>query len=304
MVDEHVWGTASRVSPEAPVLVVDTNCDPEVLPGGAANVANNIKALGGSASVVGVVGDDAYGRLLVEKLASTGADTSGMVVDPVRVTTRKTRIWVSHRQQVVRVDRENREPLSESITKQILAQIREKLTNCDVLILSDYNKGVLVPSVAALIVNLSTEMGKICTANPKPVNLPGFRGVGLVAVNQSEAEAASGTKFRCEDDVFAAGRSMLADLNLGSLVITRGSVGLTVFGPQTAKTVAAIPIEVYDVTGAGDTVISSISMALATGASPLDAARIGNLAGGAAVRKVGVAAVTRDEIRALEENTG
>lgn len=301
MVDEHVWGTTSRVSPEAPVLVVDAEGESEVLPGGAANVANNIRALGGSATVVGVIGADYYGEELWRRLSDAGVDTSGLIVDPLRLTTRKTRIWVSHRQQVVRVDRETRARVDEATIEQVIGKIREKLEDYDVLVLSDYNKGVLTPPIAARVVSLAREMGKICTANPKPVNIRGFQGAKLVALNQSEAEAVAGLKFGDEDKLKTAGRSMLSDLRLDCLVVTRGSVGLTIFGSDFVSTVPAVPIEVYDVAGAGDTVISAISLALAAGASPVDAARIGNLAGGAAVRKVGVAAVTREEIRSLAD---
>lgn len=301
MVDEHIWGTTSRVSPEAPVLVVDANGEPEVLPGGAANVANNIRALGGSAAVVGVVGDDSYGKELERKLAEVGVDTSGLVVDTSRMTTRKTRIWVSHRQQVVRVDRESRCPVGEPVLKEVIGRIREKLEECDVLILSDYNKGILTPEMVSKAVSLAREMGKICTANPKPVNILGYKGANLVALNQSEAEAVAGQKFDGEDTVKSAGRCMLDDLCLDCLVVTRGAVGLTVFDSELSTTIPAVPIEVYDVAGAGDTVISAISLALAAGANPVEAAKIGNLAGGAAVRKVGVAAVTCKEILALAE---
>jgi D-beta-D-heptose 7-phosphate kinase/D-beta-D-heptose 1-phosphate adenosyltransferase len=286
------------------VLVVDANGDPELLPGGAANVVSNIRALGGNVAVIGVIGEDAYGRELERLLSSAGVDTSGLVTDPARVTTRKTRIWVSHRQQVVRVDRESRGPVSDVVAEQIVSQIRAKLADCDVLVLSDYNKGMLSPSVAAQAVSLARDAGRMCTANPKPVNIRGFRGAGLIALNQSEAEAVAQARFDCEDAVLDGGKAILRDLNAGCLVITRGALGLTVFGSDYASTVPAIPLEVYDVAGAGDTVISAISLALAAGAAPLEAALIGNLAGGAAVRKVGVSAVTRDEILALAATNG
>ncbi len=304
MVDEHIWGTTSRVSPEAPVLVVDANGGTEILPGGAANVVNNISALSGTAAVVGVIGDDEYGYNLVQQLSSTGVDTSGIIVDPNRITTRKTRIWVSHRQQVVRVDRETREAVSPAVSEQLVSNIREKISQCDVLILSDYNKGVLNPYVSSQAITMAREMGKICTANPKPVNINGFKGAGLIALNQSEAEAASSQVFNCEEAIISTGRRMLRELDVECLVITRGAVGLSVFTDDLANTVTAVPIEVYDVAGAGDTVISAISMSLAAGAFPLDAARIGNFAGGAAVRKVGVCAVTREEILALASQAG
>lgn len=299
MVDEHIWGSASRVSPEAPVLVVDANGEPDILPGGAANVARNIVALGGKASIVGVVGDDHYGRELDRHLSQAGVDTSGTVVTMGRVTSRKTRIWVSHRQQVVRVDREDRAPLSESVASRILEQVKLQLQNCDAIIFSDYNKGVLLPEIACKAVALALEAGVVCTVNPKPMNVGGFRGAGLVTVNQSETETVVGRRLMDEDDVISAGKMMVADLGVDNVVVTRGSVGLSVFGHNLAATIPAVPTEVYDVAGAGDTVISSITLALAAGGDPLQAAAVGNLAGGAAVRKLGVAAVTREEILAL-----
>lgn len=299
MVDEHVWGTTSRVSPEAPVLVVNVNGDSELLPGGAANVVNNIKALGGGAAVTGIVGDDAYGKELDRQLAKAGVDTSGLVFDPDRVTTTKTRIWVSHRQQVVRVDRESSQPVTEDIGNLLLARIKEQLPEYDALLLSDYNKGVLTHDLASQAIELARGMGKICTANPKPVNIHGFQGASVIVVNQSEAEAVAGFKFDDEDSVICAGEKMLADLELDCLVITRGAAGLTIFEKDDAHSIPAIPIEVYDVAGAGDTVISALTLSLAAGAKPQDAAWIANCAAGAAVRKVGVAAVTRDEIRAI-----
>lgn len=299
MVDEHIWGTTSRVSPEAPVLVVDAAGEPELLPGGAANVVNNIRALGGSAAVIGVIGDDSYGRELDRNLAGAGVDTSGLVVDPERVTTRKTRIWVSHRQQVVRVDWESRESISGDVARQIVERIKTELPECDAMILSDYNKGMLTPYVASQAVQIANRLGKICAVNPKPMNVGGFRGASLIVLNQSEAEAVASAKLVDEDAVMTVGNEMLTDLEAGCLVITRGAVGLSVFDPNSAETITAVPTEVYDVAGAGDTVISAITLSLAAGATSFEAAKIGNSAGGASVRKVGVAAVTREEISAL-----
>lgn len=299
MVDEHIWGNATRVSPEAPVLVVEANGDPEVLPGGAANVANNIKALGGAVSVVGVVGGDPYGEELTRKMASAGIDTSGIVVDSKRITTRKTRIWVSHRQQVVRVDREAREPVSGTVAGRVLSTIIDQLSSCDALIMSDYNKGLFTSGLLGRIVKSAKETSTICAVNAKPSNIKRFKGAEVIVVNQSEAEGVVGYSLQDEDAVMSAGRSMLAELNAGCVVITRGAIGLSIFDPQSAATIAAIPLEVYDVAGAGDTVISSLAMALAAKATPFEAGTIANLAGGAAVRKLGVAAVTRDEIVAL-----
>jgi rfaE bifunctional protein kinase chain/domain len=299
MIDEHIWGAVGRISPEAPVMVVDAQ-DLERRPGGAANVVNNVQALGAQASVIGIVGDDDHGRELIRLLSSTGAEVSGIVVDPSRRTTRKTRIWASHRQQVVRVDWESRIAVNDSVVAEISRHLDREITACDAAILSDYNKGTLTAEVAGGAIRRSAALGRICACNAKPSMIKHFVGVTVLTLNQSEAEAAVGNSITDEASLEEAGHKLLRELSVGVLVITLGARGMVVFEPGCEMTrIEAVPIEVYDVAGAGDTVISTLALAMAAGANVQQAAYLANTAGGAVVRKVGVATVTPGEILQL-----
>lgn len=299
MIDEHIWGAVGRISPEAPVMVVDAQ-DLERRPGGAANVVNNVQALGAQASVVGIVGDDDHGRELIRLLSSTGAEVSGIVVDPSRHTTRKTRIWASYRQQVVRVDWESRVAVKDSVMAEIDSHLDREIASCDGVILSDYNKGMLTVEVASAAIQRSAEFGRICACNAKPSGIKNFVGVTVLTLNQSEAEAAVGNSITDDASLEDAGNWLLRELSAGVLVITLGSRGMVVFEPGEKMTkIEAVPIEVYDVAGAGDTVISTLALAMASGADVQQAAYLANTAGGAVVRKVGVATVTPEDILQL-----
>lgn len=300
MMDEYVWGKVRRISPEAPVMVVEVQRE-TFTPGGAANVVNNIQALGGNTSIVGVVGEDTAGRALSSRLQENGVDTSGVIVDPSRPTTRKTRI-IAHSQQVVRVDRESGKRLSRDAVKRVVAQVTERIDSVDMVVFSDYNKGMAVEPVTQALFELAGNAGKRVIVNPKPGNVKQFRPSYLVSLNQSEAEIASGITITDEKSIKRAAKR-LANTRYGGpevLLITRGPDGMslcTMDGEIT--TVPAHPVEVYDVAGAGDTVVSVLAMSLAAGANVHEAATLANCAGGAAVRKVGVATVSRDEIRAM-----
>lgn len=301
MLDEHIWGSVSRVSPEAPVLVVDVNSPPsDNRPGGAANVANNVVALGGSAAVVGVVGDDEGGRLLLESLARAGADASRVVRDSDRLTTRKTRIWASHRQQIVRVDLETKKKVTGRVLRLISDSVRAGSAAADAVLLSDYDKGVLTRDVARAALDAAAERGIPVVANPKPRNVHNFAGASVVTLNQIEASAASSIDISDRADAEKAAAKILDNSEIGALIITRGSHGLSVFRKAAEPFhVPAIQSEVYDVAGAGDTVVAALAMALACGADVNQAAVIANCAGGAVVRKVGVATTSIEEIDAL-----
>lgn len=298
MLDEHIWGTVERISPEAPVMVVQVDSDPDLLPGGAANVANNIRALGGEASVVGVVGDDEGGDILKRVLSDEGIDISGIFVDDKRPTTRKTRIWASHRHQVVRIDRESNRKVSHSIVERMIEHIKSQSANVDAVLVSDYAKGVISKDTVSAAA-LATKSG-ICVSNPKPRNMSCFGGIGVITLNQSEASAASGIDIDEPADVERVGRKLIGATRCGGLVITRGAHGLSVFGNDgLIRHIPAIETEVYDVAGAGDTVVSALTMALACGLGLVEAGTIANCAGAAVVRKVGVATTTPAEIEAL-----
>lgn len=296
MLDEHVWGTVERISPEAPVMVVRADSGSDCLPGGAANVANNIRALGGEAGVVGVIGDDEGGEILRGVLSAAGVDVSGVFTDNKRPTTRKTRIWASHRHQVVRIDRESNNAISSAVVKRMIDYIGSSSADVDAVLLSDYAKGVISRQIVSAAVN----SGKIAISNAKPRSLACVDGVGVITMNLFEASAASRIEIDNQDDLERAGHRLIDQIRCKGLVITRGAYGLSVFEDTGLIThIPAIETEVYDVAGAGDTVVSALTMAMACGAQLPVAGSIANCAGAAVVRKVGVATTTTDEIAVL-----
>lgn len=303
MLDEHIWGMVDRISPEAPVMVVNVDST-EGRAGGAANVANNIRALGAQATVLGLVGDDEGGAMLKSCLQASGVDTSGLIIDKNRVTTRKTRIWASHRQQVVRVDHETRKKASPAAIKRIVEFITKSAGEYDAVLISDYDKGVVTREVVAAAIAAADNNGKISASNPKPRTVHIFEGIGVMTLNQSEASRASNIDIASVEDVEKAGRKILGSVKCRSLIITRGGQGLSVFDGDSAPVhVPAIQSEVYDVAGAGDTVISTLTLSMTGGLSLADAARVANCAAGAVVRKVGVATTNIVEIEGLLKAT-
>ena len=298
MMDEYVWGNVGRISPEAPVIVVEVERD-SYNPGGAANVVSNIQALGGVSSIVGVVGDDETGRALISRLAQTGVDVTGLITDISRPTTRKTRI-IAYSQQVVRVDRESRKKLSPQAARQVLACLPDLVASSDVVVFSDYDKGMAVHGVTQAVLDLAKEHGKRVVVNPKPRNIKLFKSASVISVNQSEAEAATGIPITDDSSLYLAARHLLKAVQPETLLVTQGPLGMSLFGANgEVETVPAHLVEVYDVAGAGDTILSVLALALAAGATVSDAAALANCAGGAVVKKVGVATITRDEIAAL-----
>ncbi|MBC8139823.1 MAG: hypothetical protein H7Y38_00100 [Armatimonadetes bacterium] len=309
MVDEHIWGHVHRVSPEAPVLVVDVESESSV-PGGAANAANQLRTLGAEVVIAGAIGADAAGESLRESLAALGMDTGAVVVSPDRPTTRKTRVVAGTQQgaqQVVRVDREKRTALPEAAARSLIERISEQLADCDALLFSDYTKGVLSESTVRTLTEAARKQKPsiIITANPKPASVRFFADADIAQLNRSEAdEALRSHLFESPDDaVFHdAGIRLREYLSLRNLLVTRSSQGLTVFvSDGTYTDIAPHRIEVFDGTGAGDSTIAGVTLALATGASVVESVRIGNAAGGAVVRKTGVATATREEIAQLFE---
>lgn len=301
MLDEHIWGTVGRISPEAPVMVVEVDSpESDCMPGGAANVANNIRALGGKAGIVGVIGDDEGGSILINSLKNAGVDVSGVFVDKNRPTTRKTRIWASHRHQVVRVDRESKRKISPSVAKKIIEYVNDCAGSIDAILISDYYKGVATREAVAAIIKAANESGKVSASNPKPKSVPYYAGIGVMTLNQSEAVASSGVEIDDISDVVKAGRKLLSITHCKNLVITRGGQGMSVFGENgDIVHIPAVESEVYDVAGAGDTVISALTLALSCGLDIASSATIANCAAGAVVRKVGVATTSVDEIGTL-----
>jgi len=298
MLDEYLWGNVKRISPEAPVMVVEVEKDSSN-PGGAANVAKNIQALGGCSSIVGVIGDDDAGRALASHLSNIGVDVTGLVTDASRPTTRKTRI-IAHSQQVVRVDRESRKKLARQAVKQVISRLADLVAPAEVVVFSDYDKGMAGREVAQSVIELANGHGKRVVVNPKPKNVKQFRSASVVSLNQSEAEAATGISIEDDKCLHRAAKRLLNAVRPETLLITRGPLGMSLYGRNgEVETVPAQVVEVYDVAGAGDTVVSVLALALAAGATTGEAAALANYAGSAVVRKVGVATVSRDEIEAM-----
>lgn len=300
MLDEHVWGSVGRISPEAPVMVVDAQ-DFEARPGGAANVVVNIQALSANVRVVGVVGKDREGTFLCKALKSRGADVSGIVRlgHPYR-TTRKIRIWASRRQQVVRVDSESKAAISEETFCGIREQLEQQIPLVDAVVLSDYNKGVVCEDVTRYAISIARKHGKVCVCNAKPANAHLFKDATAVTLNQSEAESVADVSLDTAESIESSAQEIISGIGSDYVVVTRGSRGLSVIhGDAAVNHISAVPTEVYDVAGAGDTVISVLTLGMAAGAGILESAALANLAGGAVVRKVGVATCTTGEIAAM-----
>lgn len=299
MLDEYVWGKVSRISPEAPVMVVDADRETYV-PGGAANVVNNLCALGAAASIVGIIGEDGAGARLVEKLREEGANTDGLVSSASRPTTRKTRI-IAHAQQVVRVDHERRDPVSGEAQAIILDYLKGAIADSDAVLLSDYQKGLLGRELVQAVVEQARAGGKIITGNLKPQGIGAHARLTVITLNLAEASQATGYMLEgaSEATLRDAGRALLRKSGADHVLITRGAHGLTLYSADGSDvTVPAHPVEVYDVAGAGDTVISTLTLALAAGALPIEAVTLANCAGAVVVRKVGVATAAREEILA------
>jgi rfaE bifunctional protein kinase chain/domain len=295
MADHYIWGKVSRISPEAPIPVVHVQEETWRL-GGAANVAANLRALGAQVSLVGVVGKDAMATRLRAMLEERGINPSALVEDESRPTIQKTRVIAQH-QQVVRVDREKQAWLDAKTREALVAKALEAAKGVDAILFSDYAKGVLTQPVVSKLIELGKAQGSVLSVDPKPANISLFRGSSIITPNQGEAQAASGISMDSEPHVEEAGRKLLKDLECKAVLITRGEHGMSLF--ENGAATVHIPTraqEVFDVTGAGDTVIAALTLALAAGSSFADAAYLANAAAGIVVGEIGVAAVTPHEL--------
>lgn len=293
MLDRYLLGDVERISPEAPVPIVIVENERDV-PGGAANVAANVLALGGRPVLVGVVGDDPPGEVLRRELAALAIDGDGLVTVPGRPTTSKTRI-LARGQQVVRIDREVTNPLPDRYRDAVLAAAHKALAESDVLVLSDYAKGVLDAALIEELIKAAIKRKLPIVADPKPKELLACRGATLLTPNRRELEAATGGRFTDEDSDFEATRKRLG---VDHLLVTLGAEGMTLASAgQPIKRAPSIAREVFDVSGAGDTVTAWMAAALATKTATIaEAAWLANLAAGVEVGKLGTATVSRHEI--------
>ena len=304
MLDEFVWGRVSRISPEAPVPVVEVVKESSY-PGGAANVARNLRPFCAGVHLCGLVGEDVYAAQLRNLLDADRISTDSLVSDPGTLTIVKTRI-VARQQQVVRVDREKRPDNLNRVIERACARVAEVLPLVDAVIFEDYGKGFLGQEFKNRICDLARAGGKVITADPNPGNPIDWQGVDLLKPNRSEAFAMAGRKDHGaaddplkDESLIAVGSCLLAKWDLPGLLITLGEHGMILF--ERGKTPYHTPTrarEVFDVSGAGDTAIALYTLALCAGATPREAAEISNHASGVVVAKLGTATLTSDELLA------
>jgi len=295
ILDQFVWGDVSRISPEAPVPVVHVDRE-SFMPGGAANVATNVSALKAKAAIIGVIGRDNWGKILKSKLRRN-VDITGIFTDTKRKTSLKTRIVARH-QQVVRVDKEVICQISNVLSGKIIRHIKRNAKKIKAIIIEDYGKGVVNPYLIREIVKIAKERKIIVNVDPKEEHFSYYRGLTCITPNQHEAEKATGIKIIDNRSLLTAGRKLLKMIKAEAVLITRGEQGMCLFRKKGNK-ITHIPTkaqEVFDVSGAGDTVIGVFTLALASGASFEEAAHISNYAAGVVVGKVGVGCCSQKEL--------
>ena len=296
IVDHFIWGNVTRISPEAPVPVVNVTNE-NLLLGGSANVLHNIFAMGGKAALCGVIGADWMGGKLIDLLKETQSSTDGVIKDTHRPTTKKTRI-VAQGQQVVRFDRENSTPLSDEILSELCTFIGESIHLFDAVVISDYAKGVINKTLMDHLLEKLVSLPDIpVIVDPKPEHLPFFENTTIITPNHHEAERMSGIKIQDDDSLTEAAKHLQETLKCKAVLITRGESGMALL--ENNKPIFKIPTkakEVYDVTGAGDTVIASLALALAGGLSYAEASILANYAAGIVVGKIGTATVSKNDL--------
>ena len=302
MLDQFIWGSVRRISPEAPVPVVEFERE-SFMPGGAANVARNLTCLKAKTSLLSVIGKDSSAKMLRELLSAQDVECSGLVPSPNRPTSIKTRI-IAHQQQMVRVDRETTEAIDANAEGRLLAEIHKQLPSADAVIVGDYGKGVITQSLLDKIKHICRSQGKWLSLDPKPVHHLDLSDLSLITPNRKEAFELAGISDGArtldplkDTRLMAVASALLERLSPALLLITLGDLGMLLCRrndkPFHIPTVAQ---EVFDVSGAGDTVIASFTLAVAAGASPLEAAIFSNHAAGVVVGKVGTASVTQEEL--------
>ena len=303
MIDRYIWGNVHRISPEAPVPVVEVESESSRL-GGAANVANNITALGARSLLIGVVGNDVSGKEFCSILEQQNTPSEGIVVDSTRPTTVKTRV-IAHQQHVVRIDSEEKKDVDAGIQSKIMEVLEKNIASIDGIIIEDYNKGVVTKELIRRIIELANKHSKIITIDPKFNHFFDYQNVTVFKPNKKETEEALGKKLKTEEDVIAAGKTLLEKLHAENILLTRSEKGMSLF--ERNGTVTHIPTfarTVADVSGAGDTVIATLTAMLASGATVGEAALLANIAGGIVCGEVGIIPIEPAVLRrtVLEQN--
>lgn len=297
MLDRFLIGRVSRMSPEAPVPVVVHEHDEHRL-GGAANVAHNLRALGAQVDLVGVIGPDEAGTQLVAELAVKGIAASGLVTDPTRRTTTKVRVVTTRNQQVARIDYESTGDPGAPLEDALAAQVAARIAAAHVVLVSDYQKGAITRRTMAQIVALAQANGLPVIVDPKVPHIDYYAGATMVTPNHHEAESATNLRIDNYEDARRAGEALRQRLNVESVLITWGEHGMWLTYPGVEGHLPAMAREVADVTGAGDTVIATLALAIAAGATAAEAARLANIGAGIVVGKFGAATVSPQELLA------
>lgn len=302
MLDKYIWGDVSRISPEAPVQVVNVNKE-SYAPGGAANVANNIAALGAKSMMVGVVGKDHTKEQLISELKKRSVDVEGMVEDENKRTIRKVRVF-GRNQQLLRFDYEKKGYVDAATEKKIFHFIEKNIGNVDAMIISDYAKGTITKTLMEKLIALCKEKNKIVVVDPKPKHKDFYKNATLITPNHKEAHEMANIAEEAEDaDIEMAGKKLLEEMN-STILITRGEKGMSLFEKNGKVTnIPTFAKEVYDIVGAGDTSVATVALALASGADFEEAAIIANHAAGITVGKVGTSTVSIEELKESVKNT-
>ena len=295
MIDHYIYGSASRLSPEAPVPIVNVKNESTTL-GGAGNVVQNLVAFGANVSVAGVIGDDSSALQLIEMLETEGVKTNTIIKDSSRLTTVKTRVLVgSH--QLVRVDREVTDAVSQQYEDELLDKIGLDIENADIVILSDYNKGLFAPALTQRIIKLANNHQKKVIIDPKGLNYEKYKGAHIIKPNRKElTEAAKAEKISNIAELQDAAKTIFAQTGTDYLIVTLSEEGMAIVTEQTSKLLPVKATEVFDVTGAGDTVIAAITYFLALGLSVEEACELANHAAAIVIRHIGSATTTVNAI--------
>jgi len=296
MLDCYFWGDVKRISPEAPVPVVEID-DEFFRFGGAANVALNIHSLGGVPFPLGIIGNDNDGRVFSELINQNGIDFTGLIVDESRPTTTKSRV-IAGNQHIVRIDKESKQYISKKIENELLNKLEDEINSLDAIILQDYNKGVLTPSLIETIIRLGKKKDVIITVDPKFNNFFKYENVTVFKPNRKETEDVFGIKMVDNEDISKAGFKLLDKLKADYVLLTLGEKGIALFekGKNGEKRIPTKARKVADVSGAGDTVISTLTIALSSGAEIEEAAYLANYAGGLVCEEVGIVPITKSKL--------
>ncbi|SDT93747.1 D-glycero-beta-D-manno-heptose-7-phosphate kinase [Desulfobacula phenolica] len=301
MIDEYLWGSVDRISPEAPVPVVCVEKESHAL-GGAGNVINNLVSMGAQVLPIGTAGTGKAGQMIFEKLEELGIETDGIISEPERPTTRKTRVIASN-QQVLRIDKEIKKDINGNTLEKLVSIIERKISGVNLIIISDYNKGLVTKELVRHTVELAKKYNVLTLADPKALDFSKYEHVSILTPNKKEASLAANMDIKSDRDLFAAGWKIMDQVKLERLLITCGKDGMVLFEKgKEPYVIESKARQVFDVSGAGDTVISILGLGLAVGATFRSSAMLANAAAGIVVAKVGTATASVDELKQVMPN--